>query len=72
MSGPDRFDLTFVGIGNEDTLLIYVRYLPRVNREVMNIRIEGAKQYIEDERKNRGWPWLKIREDVKMQELPAK
>lgn len=50
-----------------DTIVIYIRYLPRVNREIMNRSIEAAKKGISSLAEARGWSsWLKIREDVEM------
>jgi hypothetical protein len=51
-----------------ETILIYVRYFPTVNREEMNIMINSARKVIHITAKSYGWDsWLKIREDVQMQ-----
>ena len=50
---------------NPETILIYVRYLPTVNREVMNTYIDAAREVIKITAKSYGWDkWLKIREDI--------
>lgn len=52
-----------------DTILIYVRYIPSVNREAMNMAINGAREVISMDAKSRGWSsWLKMKEEVKMVE----
>jgi hypothetical protein len=70
LSDRDGFSLDFAAPPGQNTILIYVRYLPRVEREIMNARIETAKQVIAIAAKARGWSWLKVQEDVKMQNLP--
>lgn len=52
-----------------ETILVYVRYLPDVDRAVMNSEIDTARQVIEITAKSYGWEnWVKVREDVQ----PAK
>lgn len=52
---------------NPETILIYVRYLPGVNREVMNMYIDSARRVIQITAKSYGWDeWLKVREDVQL------
>jgi hypothetical protein len=47
--------------------MIYVKYLPSVNREVMNMAIDTARKVIAIETKSRGWSsWLKVTERVEM------
>jgi hypothetical protein len=53
----------------EDTILIFVNYLPSVNRQIMNGAIEAAKQAIAIEAKGHGWSWLKVKEQVQMNDL---
>jgi hypothetical protein len=58
---------------NSETVLIYVRYLPDVNREVMNTNIDAARQVIQITAKSYGWDkWVKIREDVQLAKLDNK
>ena len=53
--------------------MIYARYLPDVNRTVMNISIDSARKVIEITAKSYGWDgWLKIREDVQLAKLDTK
>ena len=69
-----RQDLTLengftLGITTPDpgTILIYVRYLPTVNREAMNITIDSVREVIGIVVKSYGWEkWLRIKEDVKL------
>ena len=50
-----------------DSIVIFVRYAPSVNREVMNINIDAAKRTIVFDSKAFGWSqWLKVEEDVQM------
>ena len=56
-------------IANPDTetILIYVRYLPSVNREVMNMNIDSARKVIQITAKSYGWDsWVRVREDIQM------
>jgi|GEM_PF-3545962 len=69
-TGPySAYDL---GIVNKDgtTIVIYVRYLPTVDREVLNKAVETAKTALQIRAKGYGWDsWLKIEEDVKAFDL---
>jgi hypothetical protein len=50
-----------------ETVLIFVRYLPSVNREAMNTAIDTARKVIHITAKSYGWDsWVKIREKVEM------
>jgi hypothetical protein len=50
-----------------ETVLIFVRYLPDVNREVMNTSIDAARQVIQITAKSYGWEkWVKVREDIQL------
>jgi hypothetical protein len=72
-SSRDGFSIDFVAIGADNTLLVYVRYLPRAEREIMNMRIETIKKVIAIESKQRGWSsWLRVKEDVMMEDPSAK
>ena len=67
MSVNNGYLMTFVPVENEDTILIYVRYLPSVNREAMNIVLNSAREVISIRAKVHGWTsWLKVKEDVRM------
>ena len=62
--------LIFTAVENEDTLLIYVRYLPTVNRQVMNMNIDTARKVISIKAKAHGWTkWLRIKEDIQQVSL---
>jgi hypothetical protein len=63
----DGFFMHVVQSGPE-TVTIYVRYLPTVNREAMNLMIDSARKVIAINAKSYGWDgWLKVNEDIKMQ-----
>jgi hypothetical protein len=48
-----------------ETVDIYVRYLPTVDRRTMNLSIETARKLILIKSKSYGWDgWVKIKEDV--------
>ena len=50
-----------------ETVLIYVRYLPTVNRQAMNVGIDAARRVIDITAKSYGWDsWLKVREDMEL------
>jgi hypothetical protein len=67
----NRFQLEITSPDSE-TILIYVRYLPDVNRTIMNMSIDTARKVIEMTAKSYGWDgWLKVREDVQLQKLDA-
>jgi hypothetical protein len=52
---------------DSETILIYVRYLPDVNRQVMNISIDTARKVIQITARSYGWDkWVKIREDIQL------
>lgn len=52
---------------NHETLLIFVRYAPTVNRESMNRSINTAREVIMITAKSYGWDnWVKIQERVEM------
>src|SRR2546425_564385 len=58
-----------LNIANSDseTILILVRYRPDVDREIMNLSVDAARQVIRITAKSYGWNgWLKVREDIQM------
>jgi hypothetical protein len=67
ISTNNGYLMNFVPIEKEDTILIYVRYLPSVNREAMNISINSARKVISIKVEHYGWDsWLKVKEDIQM------
>jgi hypothetical protein len=51
-----------------ETLTIYIRYLPTVNREVMNTQIDAVRKVIAIDAKSYGWDgWIRVTEDVRLQ-----
>ena len=60
------FSLSFFPAHNEDTIVIWVNYYSNVNRENMNRYIELARNVIKSKKKQRGWDWLRIEEEVTM------
>jgi hypothetical protein len=66
-SEPTRenpFDLRVVNSDHE-TILIYVRYEPTVNRRVMNMAIDTTRKVIAVTAKGYGWEsWVRVKEDV--------
>ncbi len=54
-----------------ETIVIYVRYMPNVNREAMNVGIDAARKVIGITAKSYGWDgWLRVREDVQPATAP--
>jgi hypothetical protein len=52
---------------DSETVLIYVRYLPNVDRTIMNMTIDTARKVIQTTAQSYGWDgWVKIKEDVEM------
>jgi hypothetical protein len=53
--------------GDLETVVIYVRYAPNTDREIMNTYINSAHYVIETTVKAYGWQdWVKVKEDVAM------
>jgi hypothetical protein len=62
--------VSFVAIAKEDAILIYVAYVPTVNREAMNLEVGAARKIISIISKSRGWSsWLKVKEQIEMNQL---
>jgi hypothetical protein len=56
-----------------ETILIYVRYLPNVDRYAMNSSIDAARDVIHMTARSYGWDeWVKVREDIKPAKLDSK
>jgi len=70
----NNYSIDFIPLVDKDTILIYVRYLPTVNREIMNRAIETVKEVVSMTAESYGWSsWLKVKEDVAMhREKPEK
>ena len=67
LSLDSGYSMDFQDDSARDTIVIYVRYLPTVNREIMNRSIETAKKGISLFAEAHGWSsWLKIKENVGM------
>lgn len=67
LSEASGYSLDFLPIEKEDSILIYVQYLPTVNRQVMNMSIDTARKLISIKAKSYGWTsWLRIKEDIKI------
>ena len=64
-SVAEPYHLQVIPIHNEDTLLIHVRYHPQLNREVLNIALDSAREVIHIHARSKGWnSWLKVRERI--------
>ena len=62
-----QFTLSVLNSDHE-TVLIYVRYIPTVNRQAMNMAIDNARDVIMITARGYGWDrWLKIKERVEME-----
>ena len=67
LSESTGYMMQFIPVGNADTIMIYVTYLPSVNRDAMNITINNAKEVMAIETRSRGWSsWLKVTERIVM------
>jgi hypothetical protein len=70
-TAENPFQMTFVPVENEDAILIYVTYLPSVDREIMNQAVETARQVIAINSKSRGWnSWMNVKERIEMSSKP--
>lgn len=66
-----QYSMSIIAADHE-TLLIFVRYLPDVDRELMNMAIENAKEVIMIHAKSYGWgKWVKTKERVEMVKLKS-
>lgn len=60
------FSVNIVNTDHE-TILIFVRYHPNVNREIMNMAIDTAREVINITAKSYGWDkWVKIKERIEL------
>ena len=50
--------------GQDDSIIIYIRYMPDVNRELMNKTIDSTKEIIKMRLESHKWTSIKIKEDV--------
>lgn len=67
LSIESGYSMDFLGDSARDTIEIWVRYLPTVNREMMNRSIDTAKKIISKTAESNGWSsWLKVKESVEM------
>ena len=52
---------------DHETILIFVRYSPNVNREILNMAIDTARKVINITAKSYGWDkWVKVKERVEL------
>jgi len=62
----EGFDLQFTN-PDPETVLIYVTYLPTVDRAAMSVTIDSVKRVVDIKARSYGWQnWVKVREDVLM------
>jgi hypothetical protein len=67
LSLDSGYSMDFIPIEKEDVILIFVKYLPNANREVMNIVINSAREVISIKAKSYDWSsWLKVKEQFQM------
>ncbi len=60
------YSLAIVNTDHE-TILIFVRYQPNVDREILNTAVETARDVIQITAKSYGWgKWVKVKERVEM------
>jgi hypothetical protein len=73
LSEHQEYSIDFVPLDKQNAILVYVRYMPKVDREIMNSRVENEKDIIKTKAKYEGWSsWLKVTEDVKMVDVTKK
>jgi len=50
-----------------NTVIVFVRYLPDMDRELLNTVVNNAKEIVRLKSRSYGWEdWVKVSEDVKM------
>lgn len=60
------FSLNVVNSDHE-TILIFVRYQPNADREIMNMAVDTAREVTQITTKSYGWSsWVKIKERIEM------
>jgi hypothetical protein len=58
-----------ISSSDPETVVIYVRYFPTVDRKIMNADIDTARKVIHVVAQTYGWDgWVKIKEDVELAE----
>ena len=71
LSEASGFSLDYVPIESENAIVIFVRYLPAVNREAMNIAIDNARSIVTLKTKARHWgSWLRVKENIEIAGKP--
>ena len=71
LSEASGFSLDYVPIESENTILIFVRYLPAVNRDAMDIAIDNARSIVALKTKALHWTsWLRVKESIEMAGKP--
>jgi hypothetical protein len=64
------FALGFVPLEGRDTILIYARYLPSADQEIVRMAIANARELISVIAEANGWQsWLKVEEKIEMATL---
>jgi hypothetical protein len=67
VTAENPFTLEFVAISDEDTIVIYVQYVPSVNREILNRAVDSARKIVAIRAEGLGWAsWLKVKEKIDM------
>lgn len=55
---------------DHETILIFVRYHPNIDREILNTAVETTREVIQITAKRYGWEkWVKVKERVEMVKL---
>jgi len=73
LSQSSGYSLDFVALPHQNTILIYVTYLPSADRRLIKLSVTSARKMISIDAKARGWSsWLKVEERVEMAEANGK
>ena len=64
-----HFNMTFIPLEKEDTILIYVVHLPGVDNKVIRTSLDYAKASMATRIKMYGWNWVKVRERIEVASL---
>lgn len=66
MTADSKF-LVQIVIKDPETIVLFVRHLPTVNKRAMDIQLNAAREVIKINAKAYGWDkWLKVQEDIQV------
>ena len=61
-----HFDMSFIPLEQEDTILISAIYLPGADQKAIRTSVDYAKAFIAVRIKMYGWSWVKVKEKIEV------